>query len=157
MAGKTKLINDEVLKTAREGLRSLGSYGTIAVKLRAIIAVGDYGIAPVAKMYKIARSTLTDWIKNISDDITKLEVARGRGRKSRLTEEQLNEIAKWLSANPGLTINAVMMMIIEQFNIKLSKSTVHRIMKQLCYSYITPRPIHYKQDTSKHDEFKKKY
>ena len=38
---------------------------------------------------------------------------------------------------------------------KLSKSTTHRIMQKLEFSYITPRPIHYKQEQKLKDEFKK--
>ena len=37
-----------------------------------------------------------------------------------------------------------------------TKSTVHRIMKKLDFSYITPRPKHYKQDPNDASEFKKK-
>ncbi|OAM02585.1 MAG: hypothetical protein TV42_05690 [Wolbachia endosymbiont of Dactylopius coccus] len=37
-----------------------------------------------------------------------------------------------------------------------SKSTVHRNMQRMKFSYITPRPVHNGQDKSKQEEFKKK-
>jgi transposase len=158
MVGKTKLVDATTLKIAQAGLKSLGRYGVIASKLRAIISAGEYGVAPVARVYGIARSTLTDWIKNLKDDksLLKLQVSSGRGRKSKLSKEQCEIVEQWLLLEPGLTIDKVVARIKESFNMDLGRSTVHRLMKKLSYSYITPRPIHYKQDKSLHDEFKKK-
>ncbi|MGL9681868.1 MAG: helix-turn-helix domain-containing protein [Wolbachia sp.] len=39
--------------------------------------------------------------------------------------------------------------------IKISKSTARRLMKKLGFTYITPPPVHYKQDQNKQEEFKK--
>lgn len=41
------------------------------------------------------------------------------------------------------------------FSIEVSKSTAHRLMQKLGFSYITPRPVHNKQDKNKQEEFKK--
>ncbi|MDR1333082.1 MAG: winged helix-turn-helix domain-containing protein [Holosporales bacterium] len=38
---------------------------------------------------------------------------------------------------------------------KISRSSMHREMQKLKYSYITPRPQHYKQDKEKVETFKK--
>jgi len=45
--------------------------------------------------------------------------------------------------------------IANELLINFSKSSVHRLIKKLEFSYITPRPVHYKQDKSRHEEFKK--
>ncbi|GFY65443.1 hypothetical protein TNIN_39431 [Trichonephila inaurata madagascariensis] len=44
----------------------------------------------------------------------------------------------------------------ERFGLDISKSTVHRNMQRMKFSYITPRPVHNGQDKSKQEEFKKK-
>jgi transposase len=40
--------------------------------------------------------------------------------------------------------------------INISRSTVHRAMKSVGFSYITPRQNHYKQDKKVTEDFKKK-
>ncbi len=45
--------------------------------------------------------------------------------------------------------------ISEEFGLNISKSTVHREIQRMKFSYITPRPIHHKQDKNKQEEFKK--
>ena len=69
---------------------------------------------------------------------------------------QLHEVKKWIELNPNITINALKIKIEGEWEITLSKSTVHKVMKDLNFSYITPRPRHYKQDKIAVDEFKKK-
>lgn len=157
MTGKTKLIDSLTLEIASSGLKALGNYGVVATKLRAIISASEYGIAPVARIYGVARSTLTDWIKNVKTDntLSTLKVASGRGRKSKLSLEQSGLVEQWLLTDPGVTIDKVRAMIKTRFNIDIGRSTVHRIMQKLSYSYITPRPVHHKQNKSEHDNFKK--
>jgi len=47
-------------------------------------------------------------------------------------------------------------MIEEKFDIKISKSSVHRLLIKLGFSHITGRAEHYKSDKSAQAEFKKK-
>ena len=47
-------------------------------------------------------------------------------------------------------------MIEKKFKLKVSKSSVHNIMKSVGFSYITPRKSHYKQDKIAAENFKKK-
>lgn len=44
----------------------------------------------------------------------------------------------------------------EEMGKKIGKSAVHNMMRKLEFSYITPRPKHYKQVAEKQVEFKKK-
>jgi transposase len=157
MTGKTKLIDSLTLEIASSGLKALGSYGVVATKLRAILSAGEYGIAPVARIYGVARSTLTNWIKSVKveNPLSSLEVGSGRGRKSKLSVEQMGAVEQWLLSDPGITIDKVRATIKGKFNIDIGRSTVHRIIQKLSYSYITPRPIHHKQNKSEHDNFKK--
>ncbi len=43
----------------------------------------------------------------------------------------------------------------KRFNLEVSKSTVHRAMRSVGFSYITPRQTHYKQDKKESESFKK--
>jgi transposase len=65
-------------------------------------------------------------------------------------------IRKWLEKDPNISITDIKEKIKNQFNIDLSKSTIHRAMKDSGFSYITPRKNHYKQDKEKVENFKKK-
>ena len=80
-----------------------------------------------------------------------------RKRKSILSESHLRQVAKWLQDNPQITIDQVKANIESQFKLKISRSTTHRVMQKLAFSYIKPRPKHVKQDPSKIANFKKKY
>ena len=70
--------------------------------------------------------------------------------------DQMEIIRLWVSKDPNITIKNVRIRIIELMGQKLSMSSVHRIMKKLNFSYITPRPRHYKKDEKLVIEFKKK-
>jgi len=65
-------------------------------------------------------------------------------------------IEEWIASDAMITSKALMIKIKEFFGISVSVMTAHRIIKRLEYSYITPRPRHYKQEQDKVEEFKKK-
>ena len=157
MARKSKLLDEEVFLQAREGLKELGKSGLVARKLEIIIAAKKHGISKTCEFYSITKKSLIKWIKDLrKDSLQALEVQAGRGRKLLLNEEQEQEIKKWIEANCSITINQLRLMILENMNIALSRSTVHRLLGRLKFSYITPRPKHYKQNEKLKDEFKKK-
>ncbi len=66
------------------------------------------------------------------------------------------ELKKWLEKDPNISIIDVKERIKNQFNLKVSRSTVHRAMKEIGFSYITPRKIDYKQNKKAAEDFKKK-
>lgn len=157
MSKKSKLLDQAVVSSAEQALKKLGSYGYVAKKLNATIAASKHGITEVAKIYDISRTTLTSWIKHIKNsDLDKLSAPKERRKRPRLNQEQLQEIKEWIESNPNITINALKIKIEEEYKMVVSKSTVHKAMKELNFSYITPRPRHYKQDKKKVEEFKKK-
>jgi transposase len=146
------------VKTAEEALKKVGKYGYVSKKLNAVIAASEHNITEVAKIYGISRTTLTSWIKYVKElRLDKLEAPKERKRKSRLNSEQLEEIRHWLELDPNITIKMVRIRIDEKYGIGISKSTVHKAMQGLNFSYITPRPKHYKQDKELIEEFKKKF
>lgn len=156
MASYSKLLDDQVVERAKSQLKIIGKAGLMARKLNAVIAAKKHGISEVAKIYNITRTTLTSWIKHIKNDaIEKLKAPPERKKKSKINDLQRQQILEWIKANSQLTIKAIRIRIEESFDIKISKSTVHREIQKLNYSYIKPRPRHFKQDQIKVDEFKK--
>ena len=157
MAQISKLLDQEILKFANSELKKLGKDAYVIRKLQAVIAAHKHGISKVAKIYDISRTTLTSWIHHLkSQSIEKLKAPESRKRKTKLDNDQMEIIRLWISKDPNITIKNVKIGIEETMGQKLSLSTVHRIMKKLNFSYITPRPSHYKKDEKRRIEFKKK-
>jgi transposase len=157
MSRPPKLLDEEVFLLAQKGLKELGKSGLVARKLQVIIAARKHGISKTCEFYSITKNSLIKWIKVLKkESLQALQVQTGRGRKFLLNEEQEQEIKKWIEENSSITINHLRLMILENMNIALSPSTVHRLLQRLRFSYITPRPKHYKQNEKLKDEFKKK-
>jgi len=156
MARRSKLLTPEVVKQARLGLSSLGHQRKIALKLKAIIAAQKHGLTTVADIFGTTKATLLSWIKRLEESVEHLNVQSGRGRKSLLTPEEEATIKDWLSQDSQLTIDHLKLRIEQRLGKCLGRSTVHRLIKKLSFSYITPRPKHYKQDAKILEEAKKK-
>lgn len=158
MTSTSKLLDQLVVEKAKMALKKMGKSALCARKLEAVLSAKEHGITQVAKVYGVTRTTLTSWIKLIkSDKIERLNAPPERKRKSKLNDEQKEQILKWIKDNSQLTIKAIVIQIEQVFGINVSKSTVHREIQNLGYSYIKPRPKHFKQDPNKVSEFKKKY
>ena len=114
-------------------------------------------MSKTCEFYSITKNSLIKWIKDLKkESYQALEIQTGRGRKFLLSQEQEQEIKKWIEADANITINHLRLMILEKMNIALGRSTVHRLLQRPRFSYITPRPKHYKQNETLKDEFKKK-
>jgi len=158
MASFSKLLDDQVVEKAKNQLKEIGKTALMSRKLEAVISARKHGISQVAKVYDITRTTLTSWIKHIKNDaIEKLNAPAERKKKNKLNDLQRSQILEWIKTDSQLTIKAIRIKIEESFNVAISKSTVHREIKKLNYSYIKPRPQHFKQNQNKVAEFKKKY
>ena len=157
MAQSSKLLNSSVVALAKEELHKLGSNAYVGKKLYAVIAASKHGITKVAAVYDVSRTTLTEWIKHLKNNTPeKLKSPPSRKRKRKLSDLQMVDVKSWIQENPNITIKSLRIRIAAEMFVDLSKSAVHTVMKKLKFSYISPRPVHYKQDKSKHEEFKKK-
>lgn len=98
------------------------------------------------------------WIRKFQEGGTaSFSMAKGRGRRSKLSETQQLEIKSYIEKTGAqLSSKKLQSYIAERFGISLSISTSHRLMKHVGCSYITPRPSHYKQDPKQQKRFKKK-
>jgi transposase len=152
-----QLITNELYKIAAKHLKTLSQDNRAAIRLRAIVSAYEHGVNVVAKVFGVNSNTIRSWVKAFSkEDVAGLEYQPGRGRKGKLTDLHLKEIDKWVQENPNLTITAILQKLKQVYEIESSKSAVHRALHKLKLSYITPRPIHHKQDKKLHPEFKKK-
>lgn len=153
----SKLLSEAVVATAKKELEKLRPYSYISKKLQAVIAASEHGITDVARIYGVSRTTITEWIKHVKSlDLGKLQAPKERRKPHKLNEEQMAKVKLWVQNDPNITSKAVMIKIKEGFGIDLSIATAHRVIKRLNFSYITPRPMHYKQDKALTEEFKKK-
>jgi transposase len=157
MARKSKLLDDEVENLAITALKKIGKSGLVGRKLQVILAAKKHGITKTAEFYSITKKSIITWIKELKEkSVTALEVGVGRGRKFLLNQDQELEVKKWIEENCNITIRHLRLLIIDRMGICLAPATVHRLMQRLRFSYITPRPKHYKQNEKLKTEFKKK-
>lgn len=154
---RLSILDEKTVETARSALKHLGTQGFVANKLKAVISANKHGICLTADVFNINRKTLTSWIKEVkSGNIAGLEIQSGRGRKLKITKEHEAQMESWLEQDPNITIDQMLQKIIKKFKVKLSRATTHRAMQRISFSYIKPRPLHYKQEQHGHEEFKKK-
>jgi transposase len=152
-----QLITEAIYKEAVICLKKLSQDNRAAIRLRAIVSAKEQGVNVVAKVFGVSTNTIRSWLKSFAKSaLLGLEYQPGRGRKSKLSDQHLKEIVKWVQENPNLTIARIVEKIRQVFGVKSSKSAVHRVLKSLDLSYITPRPVHHKQDKASHQAFLKK-
>lgn len=157
MARKSKAISDALYDQAKKSLKEMGRSGEAGRRLQAIISAKTKGITAVSEIYGITRTTLMSWIRKFEKESTQgLSIKAGRGRKTKIGAESEPEIRKMIQENPNITIDELRIKITQKFSITLGRSTAHRLMKKLSFSYITPRPRHYKSNVSLQEDFKKK-
>jgi transposase len=157
MPRKTMLISDDLVKVAETKLKSLKREVEEARRLQAIISAKKYSIVDVAKIYDVSTKTIERWIKRFVIDQEQHHIIKpGRGPKPKLSKEIEKKIHSIILNDSSITIDILRTKIKEDFGIIMGRSTVHRLMKKLRFSYITPRPKHYKSDPQKQEEFKKK-
>ena len=155
MAQVSKILTDDLVAKAKFGLKQLGRYGSVAARLQIIIAAKEHGITDVCRIHGISRTTLTDWIKRFSLEEVNALVNKTKKPRSPLSEH-LGTLKKWVEENSNITAKELVIKIEEKLKIQISMSSVYRVLNKLKFSYITPRPKHYKQNTNSHEELKKK-
>ena len=158
MSRKTNAVSDRLYEACKAELKKQGIRGETGRRLQAIISAKQHGIKAVSKIYGISRSTLMRWIARYGHGgVESFAVQAGRGRRCKLNAEQEMEIKKHVEKH-GATLSSKELSIFvnKTFNVCISVITAYRLLKKLRFSYITPRPIHYKQNTESHEKFKKK-
>jgi transposase len=152
-----QIITEELYTKATQRLKTLSQDNRAAIRLRAIVSAKEQGVNVVAKVFGVSTNTIRSWVKSFAqEDLPGLEYQPGRGRKSKLSDQHIQLIKTWVNENPNITIAAIVQRLNQECTVESSKSAVHRILHKLDLSYITPRPVHHKQDKSSHPAFFKK-
>ena len=157
MARVSSAISDALLEKCKITLKKQGKTGEIARRLQAIISAKRHNISKVASVFGVTRVTMMRWIKDFNkESIDGLVVRKGRGRKRIFNKNDEDKIYKIIKNNPNITAKELKKVIESDLLKTVGIATVYRLMRDLGFSYITPRPTHYKQDKKQADDFKKK-
>jgi transposase len=152
------IINSSVYDKAVLFLSKQGSRGTLSNKLKAVISSYNNDIKTVSKVFNVHRTSIYRWSKQISNDDFEGLVNKSKHQDGiKLKHHHKNAIKKWLQKTPNQSIKEVKTQLEENYNLFVSKSTVHYAMKKSGFSYITPRKRHYKQNKKSVDAFKKNF
>ena len=151
------IIDKTVYNDAKKALLKLKSYGTTANKLKAVISAYDNGIRKVSEVFNVHPTSIHRWAKQVRNNDIDSMINKSKHQDGILLKKShKNDIVQWLKKDSNLSIKEIRKMIRDKFGIEVSKSTIHRAMKEVGFSYITPRKNHYRQDKEKVEDFKKK-
>lgn len=159
MGRHQSIITESIFDRAKLALKQIQTVNSReSTRLKAIISAWNHGITLSSKILEISPKTIREWAKRFSSDgIKGLQYKSGRGRRSNINKSKRLVIKGWAKEDPSMTLKEVVLKLKERFDVTTSISAVHRILKKLGLAYITPRPIHYKQNKKDRNEFKKKY
>jgi transposase len=151
------IIDKTIYEKARNGLIQLQSKGTAANKLKAIMASYKYGAKKVSEIFDVDITSIYKWTVKLKKEGYQSLINKAKHQGGiKLTEGHKDKIKEWLAQDPSSSISKIQEKLKSYFNLDVSKSTTHRAMKEVGFSYITPRKKHYKQDQKQAEEFKKK-
>lgn len=151
------IIDSELCKTAKQALSKLGKVGTVSKKIQSVISAHSHGIKKVSEVMNVSRSSIYLWSKQLQNGDFEGLINKSKHQDGiKLKKEHKEAIKVWLEEKPTLTIKEVVILLKENFDIIVSKSSAHRAMHDSGFSYITGRKRHYKQDKEKVESFKKK-
>jgi transposase len=154
---RKNIISLKLANKAKQALLKLKSNGTTANKLKALIAANKHGIKKVAEVFDVGRTSIYRWADELDKEGLSKMINNPKHQDGiKLRKNHKEKIKNWIEKDYNISIADVKDKLEKQFNLKVSRSTVHRAMKEAGFSYITPRKIHYKQDKKAVEDFKKK-
>lgn len=122
------------------------------------------GVAPgeVAATYRVSEKAVTKWVKRFNRD--GVSGLRDKPRSGRPTKADWDEIHKMLAGDPrdygypvqgwnGRVLNDA---IKKRLGVTYDHSEVYYIIKQLGFTFITPRPRSYKASADEQEKWKKR-
>jgi len=110
------------------------------------------------------RQSLRDWVHRYNAEGLAGLHDRPRGRsRSRLTVEQQAEFAVVVEAGPDIAVDGVVRwrrvdlraLIEERFGVRYHERTVGKLLRQLGFRRLSPRPMHPRADPEAQEAFKK--
>ena len=110
------------------------------------------------------RQTLRDWVIRFNEQGPKgLINKKPSGRPSKLTAEHRSELVQIIEEGPAKYVPGLIRwrcvdlvpVVKERFGVECHLATIARILHELGFSHISPRPQHPKQDGQAIEEYKK--
>jgi transposase len=136
-----------------------------ARRLLALAAVYDgMSRAEAARIGGMDRQTLRDWAHRFNAEGPEgVRNRAGAGRRRRLSEVQMQELAEIVATGPDPKIDGVVRwrridlkrVIEESFGVTYSERAISDLLARLAFSYISGRPQHPRQDERVLEAFKK--
>jgi transposase len=136
-----------------------------ARRLLALAAVCDgMSRAEAARIGGMDRQTLRDWAHRFNAEGPEgLRNRAGAGRRRRLSEAQMQELAAIVETGPDPKVDGMVRwrridlkrVIEERFGVTYSERAISDLLAQLAFSYISGRPQHPRQDERVLEAFKK--
>jgi len=134
-------------------------------RLLALAAVYDgMSRADAARVGGMDRQTLRDWVHRFNEGGPDGLVNRkGAGRRRQLSDDQMQALAAIVETGPDPSVDGVVRwrrvdlqrVIEERFGVVYSERSISDLLAALCFSHISARPQHPKQDERVIEAFKK--
>ncbi|PAX60071.1 IS630 family transposase [Brunnivagina elsteri] len=122
-----------------------------------------YQINDLMKIFNVSRLTITNWFNDWDEfSLIGLYDRKGRGRKSKLNDEQKEQVKKWAKEN-SRNLNIVVKNAREEWGIYISKNLIRRILNLFKVSWHRikrgvagqPDPIEYKEKKEELENLKR--
>jgi transposase len=140
-------------------------HGGQARRLMALAAIADgQSRAEAAAIGLMDRQTLRDWVIRFNaDGPAGLIDKASPGRPAKLTPAQKQEVRQWVEEGPGPHDPRLVRwrradlagMVRDQFSLDCHPTTIGRMLRELGFSHVSPRPRHPEKDDHAAAEFKK--
>lgn len=136
-----------------------------SVRIRAVyLALMGKSAPQIAHVLGYTRRVVQNWIYSYNRrGLEGLDDDKGRGRKSRLNEDQIRWLRQRIEEGPRpedkvCVFHAadIQSIIQNQFGMKYHVRSVRRLLARLGYSYVSSRPEHPKGNPDDREAFKKK-
>jgi transposase len=164
MAAAVRLREDYSADDLR-GLACKARRGGQARRLMALAAIADgQSRDEAAAIGLMDRQTLRDWVIRFNAEGPAGLIDRSSpGRPPKLTPAQKQELRKWVEEGPGPHDLRLVRwrradlaeVVKDRFAITCHPTTIGRMLRELGFSHVSPRPRHPEKDDEAAEEFKK--
>ena len=158
-------VRDDYSGDELRRLASASRDGEQTRRLMALAAIYDgKNRTQAAAIGLMDRQTLRDWVHRFNEEGPEgLINKKTPGRPSKFTAEHRCELAKIVAEGPEKHIPGLarwrcidlVPVVKERFGVECHAATISRILGEMGFSHISPRPRHPKQDTQAIEEYKK--
>ena len=121
-------LTTEELETLETTFKAHSSHSARIRAHAILLSNRQFSIDQIAEIFNVHRNTVVEWFDRWQEDRS-VEDVSGRGRKSKLNEEEQTEALKILDQNPQSSRQALAQ-IEQQINRTISRDTLRRIAKE---------------------------